>query len=146
MIRHFPKRYCPLCRDAATEKLGDHIYKCVRCGYVVDESKGSSAYHRQILVAKPSIIGNRFQKRHFIKDEDIPSRSQMFQRINKDLQTGTRYDRQSMYNPNNKLEPGKVSNADAWMSAVYANMETDAVTPDKEDSFHKTLQTRKYEY
>jgi ribosomal protein L37AE/L43A len=141
-----PKKWCPLCRDYPTEQLGDSIYKCIKCGYTINEALGQANYHRQVLVAKQSIIGQRIQKRHFIKDEDIPSRSEHIRQIHKELESGKRYDAQSMYNPNNKLMPGKVSNTDLWMSAQYCNLYTDAVTPEKEESLHKTLKTRKYQY
>ena len=146
MIRHAPKKYCPLCKTNPVEQKGDKIFQCIRCGFIVNEQKAQSAYHKQILVAKPSIISNRFQKRHFIKDADIPSRSEMFHRMNKELQSGKRYDRQSMYNPNNRLMPGKVSNTDLWLNAQYTNMDTDAVTPEQEEELHKMLKTRKYIY
>lgn len=145
-LRHPAKKFCSLCKTAPTEQIGDSIYRCIRCGYTINEQLGQSAFHKQVLVAKQSIIGQRIQKRHFIKDEDIPSRSEHIRLIYRDLDTGKRYDRQSMYNPNNTLMPGKVSNTDLWMNAQYCNMDTDAVTPEKEDTLHKTLKTRRYEY
>jgi len=141
-----PKRYCSLCKDAPTEQIGDSIFKCIKCGFIINEQIGQSAYHKQVLVAKQSIIGQRQQKRHFIKDADMPSRSESIRRITQDLESGRRYDKDSMYNPDQGLMPGKVGRTDSWMNAQYANMETDAVTPDKEESLHKQLKTRRYLY
>jgi ribosomal protein L37AE/L43A len=114
------KKYCVLCKNQPCEQLADHVFRCVRCGYTVDETK-DPAYHQQVLVSKPSIY--REEKKYVIKDE--VTRSEEYRRINKEFEKATRLDRQSMYNPNINLQPGKVSRTGEWMSAVYANLATE---------------------
>jgi uncharacterized C2H2 Zn-finger protein len=145
MNRHPPKRYCSLCKDVPTEKVGEYTYRCIRCGFVFDESKGQSAYYKQVLVAKPSIITYGNEKKFIIKDADTPSRSEMLTKMNADT-SHQRYDRDSMLNPSIKLQPGKIGRTDFWMSAQYASMETDAVTEEKEREFNRLLKSKKYEY
>ncbi len=139
------KRYCSLCKDQPTEKIGDYIYRCIRCGFVFDESKGQSAYHKQVLVAKPSIITYGNTKKYIIADQDQPSRSEMLTKMNADT-SHQRYDKDSMLNPSIRLQPGKVGRTDLWMSAQYASMETDVVTPEKEEEWNRLLKSKRYSY
>lgn len=139
------KKYCPLCKDQPTDKIGDYTYRCVRCGFEFDESKGQSAYHKQVLVAKPSIITYGQTKKYIIKDEGEPSRSEMLTSMNADT-SHQRYDKDSMLNPAIKLQPGKIGRTDLWMSAKYASMYTDVVTPEKEEEWNKLLKTKRYSY
>lgn len=137
------KKFCPLCKDVATEKVADYTYRCYRCGYIVNEKQGQSAYHKQVLVAKPSIVSLVGKDKYLIKDKDEPTRSEMLTRLNRDINK-ERYDRNSMLDPRKKIQPGKVINSDLWMSATYASMDTDAVTKEKQEEFHRNLKTSRY--
>jgi hypothetical protein len=128
-----------------TKQVGDYTYRCIRCGFEFDESKGQSAYHKQVLMAKPSIITYGHEKKYFIKDKDTPSRSEALTKMNADT-SHQRYDKDSMLNPSIRLQPGKIGRTDLWMNANYATMATDAVTPEKEAELEKLLKSKKYSY
>jgi hypothetical protein len=124
------------------EKVADYIYRCYRCGYKINEKQGQSAYHKQVLVAKPSIVSFIGASKYIIKDKDEPTRSEMITKMNK--MGMERYDKDSMLNPRKKVQPGKVIGTDLWMSAQYASMDTDAVTKEQRKALDKTLKTKRY--
>ena len=128
-----------------TRKIGDYRYKCIRCGFEFDESQGQAAYHKQILVAKPSIITYGQTKKYIIKDGGELSRSEMLTKMNADT-SHQRYDKDSMLNPSIKLQPGKIGRTDYWMDVRYANLFTDAVTEEKEEELNRLLKSKRYSY
>jgi transposase-like protein len=139
-----PKRYCPLCKiESAMEKIADYTYRCYRCGYKINEREGQSAYHKQVLVAKPSVVSFMGESKVIIKDKEELTRSESLARMNRSI-THERYDRDSMLNPRKKVQPGKVIGSDLWMSANYASMDTDAVTDKQRAEFDKRLGTKRY--
>lgn len=137
------KKFCPLCKDVAMEKIADYTYRCYRCGYKINEKQGQSAYHKQVLVAKPSIVSFTGESKYIIKDKGEPTRSEMLTKMNRNI-SHERYDKDSMLNPRKKVQPGKVIGTDIWMSAQYASMDTDAVTKEQREELDKTLKSRRY--
>jgi hypothetical protein len=117
-LSHY-KKYCPLCKNQPCEQLGDYIFRCIRCGHTVNEQQ-DPALHNRVLVAKPSIYHHG--KKYIIKEGQ--TRSQYFRQIRKEFEHPVRYDKDSMYNPNNLPNPG-MSTKGKWMSSQYANLATD---------------------
>ena len=125
------KKYCPLEKSMAMEQIGDYTFRCPSCGYEVNESRGDPAYHKTVLVSRPSVYSGG--KKYHVKDEE--TRSDIFKKLNKEFERRGRQDPQSMYNPQIGLKPGKVSATGEWMSAEYANLATDM----DEDQLNKFL-------
>ncbi len=117
------------------EQLGDFVFRCIACGYKVDERQDPALHHR-VLISKPSIY--HIGRKYIIKEGQ--TRTQYFRNIRKGFDISTRYDKDSMYNPNNEPQPGRSNRGGLWMNLQYCNMALDAKS---EDELNKMLKPRK---
>jgi hypothetical protein len=118
------------------EQLGDYVFRCISCGFKIDERQGDTALHNRVLVSTPSIY--HIGKKYIVKEG--LTRSQYFRKIRKEFDSPNRVDRQSMYNPLNAPEPGRSNRGGQWMNVHYANLSLDYT----EDELNKMFDKRRH--
>jgi hypothetical protein len=128
-LSHY-KKYCPLEKNIPMEQLSDFVFRCISCGYKVDERQGDTALHNRVLIAKPSIY--EYGKKYVIKEGQ--SRSEYFRKIRKEFENPMRYDKDSMYA--HDLKPGMTSQ-NQWMNVKYCNMSLDYTEEELSKMFAK---------